>query len=287
MSELAAGELRWFGHRLSPDFKQVRFIVISDTHYGNPLFAESHFRRTLEFIKASPDVYCMLNGDICESTIKTSRGEIYKQVGSPQDQRDWAIEQFMPFKDKILGVTIGNHEQRIWNDCGVDISRDIASALGVPYRAEGIMLKIMFGRGNERHPDQPYVFWAYITHGYGGARTKAAKAVKAERVAAWMPSCDLIAMSHDHVVNIAPDVAFHPDNRGIMDKETGFLTGAISAHRRSIVKTNAYLKWGGYAEMGGYPPSDLATPVIHLLSPQAEMWRDLPDKPRHAVKVIV
>ena len=150
-----------------------------------------------------------------------------------------------------------------------------------------MLLKIMFGKGNNYHKDCPHVFWTYITHGYGGARTKAAKAVKAERIGAWMPLCDLIAMSHDHVVNVAPDVAFLPDNRGIINKETGFLTGAISAHRRSIVKTNAYLKWGGYAEMGGYPPSDLATPLIMLLTPESEHWNFIPGKRKKEIKVIV
>jgi len=54
-----------------------------------------------------------------------------------------------------------------------------------------------------------------------------------------------------------------------------------------LIKTNAYLKWGGYAEFGGFPPTDMATPLIRLLTPQSKHWEDLPDKPRRAVKVEV
>ena len=76
-------------------------------------------------------------------------------------------------------------------------------------------------------------------------------------------------MSHDHVVNVAPDVYLLPDNRTYLEKndegeETGFIVGKVVAHRKMLIKSNAYLKWGGYAEQGGFPPSDLSCPVIKL-----------------------
>ena len=284
-TERVDGELRWFAIRLDPDFKEVRLVIISDVHYGNPLFSKSHFKRTIDFVAKNPDVYAMLNGDMCESALKTSKGDIYRQVGSPQDQRDWIIDRLEPIKSKIIGMDTGNHEWRIMQDCGLDISKDIADALHIPYRAEGIKFKILFGNDHAEHVGQLFAFKAYCTHGYGGARTKAAKAVKAERVGAWMPDADLIAMSHDHVVNVEPSVAFFDDSRSYVDKKTTFETGKISAHRMMIVKTNAYLKWGGYAEMGGYPPNDLSTPVIYLLTPQSKRWEDYPEKPCKAIKV--
>ncbi len=150
-----------------------------------------------------------------------------------------------------------------------------------------MLFKLSFGDDNNSTRGRPYVFWGYITHGYGGARTKAAKIVKAERLATWI-NADWYAMSHDHVVNVAPDIGFLPDNRGTPDKDNpGFQTGRVSAHRKMIVKTNAYLKWGGYAEMGGFPPSDLATPLIRLVTPKSKFWEDDPNKPRQAVKVVV
>ncbi|KKN21726.1 hypothetical protein LCGC14_0922660 [marine sediment metagenome] len=274
------GEQLYYAHTLSDRFKELFLLPMSDLHYGNPLSSKKHFLNTVQSIKEHPNYTTVINGDMCESTIKTSKGEIFRQVGSPQDQRDWIIETLYPIRKKILGMTIGNHEMRIYNEVGIDICKDIAAALNVPYRASGMLLKISFGSGNERHADRQYTYWVYFTHGYGGARTKSAKAVKVERVATWLHA-DVYIMSHDHVVNAAPDVYLLPDPRTRAEKdkkgdETGFTIGKLAEHRKMLVKTNAYLKWGGYAELGGFPPSDLTTPLIKF-SPK--------DKPQIRVEV--
>lgn len=215
-----------------------------------------------------------MNGDLCESTLKTSKGDIYRQVGSPQDQRDWMIEQLTPIKDSILGMDSGNHEDRIWNEAGIDISKDIAKALNVPYRNEGMLLKISFGDRNNRTEGKPYVYWNYMTHGYGGARTAPAKAVKVERTSTYIHA-DAYVMSHDHVSNAAPVIYLMPDSRTSEDKETGFRTGSIRAVRKLLVKSNSYIKWGGYSEKLGYSPSDLTTPIIYMYGTDKPMMRVL------------
>ncbi len=259
-------------------------IVLSDLHYGNPYCSIKHFGRALDFIRENDNCYCFLNGDLCEAVTKSSKGDVYTQKITPQQQRDEVISMLLPIKDKILGVTTGNHEQRIYNETGVDLTKDIAEALESPYRAEGMLFKLSFGDYNNSTKGKPFVFWGYISHGYGGARTKASKAVKVERMSSWIHA-DWYAMSHDHVVNAAPNVYLMPDNRGI--EKDGFLSGKVTAHRSMLVKTNSYLKWGGYAESGGFPPSDLATPIISLLTPISTYWKLYPEKPRQSVKVSV
>ncbi len=292
---IATGELIYYAHELDTSFTELNIPPFSDAHLGNHLFAESHFLRTVGFLE-KPNAFSFGNGDLCESTIRSSKGEIFKQIGTPQDQRDQMIEWLYPYRHKILGFVSGNHEDRIYKEAGVDITKDIAKALGVPYRSEGLLHKITFGDGNNRTKGKPYVFWFYQTHGYGGARTKSAKAVKVERTATWIHA-DFYAMSHDHVVNVAPDVYLIPDPRTRPEKvrnketkewvETGFKIGRVKAHRKMLIKTNAYLKWGGYSESGGFPPTDLATPLIQLLTPESPCWENLPDKPKQAVKVVV
>jgi len=279
-------ELRWFGKILSPELEQVKILVLSDTHYGNPYCSIKHFAQAVNFVREDNECYCFFNGDLCESSIRTSKGDIFRQVGTPQDQRDWVIEQLLPIKDKILGMTTGNHEERINKETGIDISADIAQALGVPYRPEGMLHKLSFGSGSHWHKEKPFVFWGYISHGYGGARTKAAKAVKVERMSSWVHA-DYYAMSHDHVVNVSPNIRLIADNRGFLNKETGFFTGKVTAHREMLIKTNAFVKFGGYAEMGGFSPSDLCTPIIHLLTPQSLLWENYPETPSRAVKVSI
>ena len=280
-----SNELRWFGKILSPDFTEVSVIVLSDLHYGNPFCSLKHFQRTINFIKERENCFCFLNGDLIEAVTKNSKGDVYTQTVTPQEQRDAVIDLLIPIKDKVLGCCTGNHEARIYNDTGVDLTKDIAEALRVPYRPEGMLFKIYFGQGANRVQGQHYVFTSYITHGYGGARTKASKAIKVERTASWI-SADWYAMSHDHVVNVSPNVYLEIDHR-CHEEDNGFVSGKVTAKRQMLIKTNAYLKWGGYSESGGFPPSDLATPVINLLTPISPQWELYPEKPRQGVKVSV
>ncbi len=256
------GEPVWYERRLSPEFKEVWIVPISDVHFGDPLFSYKHFLRTLEYIKSIPNVYTILNGDLCNTIIASSVGNIYKQINSPGDQRDWMIEQLMPIKDKVLGMTTGNHEERIKE---LDISWDIARALNVPYRPSGILLKILLGDNYEGHKGVPYSYWGYVTHGYGGARTKGGKSAKLERISTYIDA-DFYVMAHDHEVNVAPSIYLEHSPKGKLNTKTGFITGRVIAKRKMLIKSNAYLKWGDYGEMKGFAPTDLNTPIIKLFA---------------------
>ena len=277
-------QFRWYGKTLPKELVDVRLVIISDLHYGNEYCSEKHFLRTVAWIKEQDNCYVLLNGDLCESDIRTSVGDIYRQVGTPDDQKKQVVDWLLPIKSKVLGVTSGNHERRLYNTAGTDISAYIAERLEVPYRSEGMLYKVSFGDGNNWTSGKPFVFWTYFTHGYGGARTKGAKAVKAERLSHWQLA-DIYAMSHDHEANVAPSIRFVADPRGT--EQGGFITGAVTEKRIMLVKTNAYVKFGGYAETGGFSPSDLSTPIIHLLTPKSPFWRMCADRPAQGVKVWV
>ncbi|GAH14529.1 unnamed protein product, partial [marine sediment metagenome] len=80
--DIIQGEPIYYAHTLSPRFKELLVVPISDVHYGNPLFSKNRFLQTINFIKDTPNAVTFCNGDLCESTLRTSKGEIYKQVGS-------------------------------------------------------------------------------------------------------------------------------------------------------------------------------------------------------------
>ena len=262
MLDIIAGELPCYVQRLSRDLKRVLLVPTSDVHYGSTTFSLKWFLQHRAAIERDPEMYTVLNGDLCECVTKASKGDVYTQKVSPQDQRDWTIDQWYPLRHKVLACTMGNHEARIYNETGIDICADIAKALGVPYRPEGLLLRIVFGGGNDHHPEKPYVYTGYFTHGYGGARTNSAKAVKVERTSSFIHA-DYYCMSHDHVVNAAPVIYLMPDARSTM-RGDGFEVAKVTAHRKMLVKSNAFLKWGGYSERGGFPPVDLETPIIKL-----------------------
>jgi hypothetical protein len=263
LTEYIPGELIYYCHDLSPKFTELVVVPISDVHYGNPMFSERHLQRTIDFIQAEPNRYTILNGDLCECVIKTSKGDIATQKVSVQKQRDYIIKAFKPIKDRVLGMTMGNHESRIYDGCQIDICLDIANALGCPYGAEELLVKVKFGIGAHRKGDEQYSYFIYATHGYGGARTKGAKNVKVER-SSHQVHADCYIMSHDHDASIQTGAYLIPHPRTYIDKATGFKIGSMHSTDKKLVKTGAYLKRGGYAARGGYDPVTLDITEIKL-----------------------
>ena len=278
-------EITYVSWELPQEFTEVFLIPVSDIHKGNPFFSEKHCRRTIDFITRKPNAYWVGNGDWMEAAIRISKGDVYGQTESPKKQISWCKKEFKDIASKGLGFDSGNHEGRIYDATGLDPAEDIAEYLDVPYSPEGLLMKISFGGGNENHKDAPYVFWVYMSHGYGGARTKAAKAKKVEDQSHYI-NADCHLMSHDHVVNVSPAIELNPDNR-THDVGKRWREGNVKAKRVMLVKTSAYLKWGGYSQRFGYPPSDLTTPVIKLMTPKSPYWEQYPEKPKQCVKVDV
>ena len=161
-SETVLGEPIYYAMTLSKKLKRLKVIPISDAHYKNHLFSAVHFNRALSMLD-DPETYALLNGDLIEAVIKTSKGEIYEKL-SPQQEARWITDKLNPYKHKLLGMTMGNHEYRIYNTVGHDYCADIAKELGIPYRAEGLLLKISFGDYN-KHTKGSFQFFMGVSGG--------------------------------------------------------------------------------------------------------------------------
>jgi hypothetical protein len=262
-TEQLKGELTYCVHKLSSKFTEVIIIPLSDIHYGNPMFSKHHLQRAIDLILSKPNHYTILNGDLCECVLKSSKGDVYSQEFSPQAQRDYIIEALMPLKSRILGLTQGNHEERIYREAGIDICADMAKAWGCWYGPEEILLRVSFGGGNSRHQENPFSFYIHATHGYGGARTKGAKNVKVERQSHQVHA-DCYLQSHDHDASVQAGVYLMPHMRSY--ERDGFTIGSMIAIDKKLVKTGAFLKRGGYGARKGYDPVSLGLVHIKLQS---------------------
>src|SRR4030042_5775517 len=109
-------EIRYCVCNLSPELSYLELYILSDLHYGNPFCNLPRFARQMEYVLSKPNVFIILNGDLLESSIRTSKGDIYNQVGSPQDQRDRVIEILLPVRERILGMTCLSDDTRVLTD---------------------------------------------------------------------------------------------------------------------------------------------------------------------------
>lgn len=265
-----SSEIEWFGQLLPPDLDSLELFGFADYHHGNRFSDADSWHRAIEYVGKTPRAYAILVGDLCECVVPGTKGDMFSQTVTPQAQRDQIIKDLTPIKGKILGATTGNHEVRIYERTGLDLTADIAKALGTPYDPDGIFLRIEFGNGAHRNAGRPYRYWVYANHGYGGARTKGAKSVKVERLAK-MVMCDVAMMAHDHESNLAPEEMLVPDEHHHTRDDNGFIRGGVKAHNTVLVKCSAFLKWGGYARRGGFGPSRLIMPAI-LLGGKDKPW---------------
>ena len=261
--ETIPGELIYYCHDLSSTFKEVIIVPISDLHYGNPMHSKHHVALTIDFVLAKPNRFIIFNGDLAECIIKTSKGDIAGQTAIVQKQYEYIRDLFKPLKNRILGVTQGNHEFRIMDAAQMDLCDMWAKDWVCPYGREEILLKVSFGSGPYRMAEKPYTYFIYATHGYGGARTKGAKNVKVER-SSHQVHADCYIMSHDHDASVQAGAYLTPHPRTYIDKLTGFKCGTMHSTDKKLVKSGAYLKRGGYAARGGYDPVTLDITEIKL-----------------------
>ena len=116
---------------LSQDISQLEIHPFADEHIGDEHCDIKRLLERIDYVKNTPNAYCILNGDIIDNATKTSIGDVYMQEFNPMGQLEKAVEIFSPIKDKILCITHGNHENRTYKKEGINLSRLIARQLGL------------------------------------------------------------------------------------------------------------------------------------------------------------
>lgn len=228
----------------------VHLYVLADLHIGDPLCDEKEIQRRINIIEGDPYAAVILNGDIMNTATRSGVSDVYGEVLSPMQQVDHMVKMLDRIKTKIVGVTSGNHEGRIYKDSGIDTTAFACKELGVidRYCPEGILVFIRFGRkpGHGRHKNQNQKQWysCYACHGSGGGRKEGAKAIRLADMAS-IVSADIYIHSHTHAPMAFPINHFRSDPINCSAREVTALH----------VNTDATLSYGGYGQRGEYKPA--------------------------------
>lgn len=240
---------------LSAEIKKLEIITFADIHYGDKHCDVELLKERINYVKDNKNVYCILNGDLLNNSTKNSIGDIYSEQKTPMEQLTDLIELFLPIKDKILVVDVGNHEFRTWKWDGIDITKLLCIQLGIEdrYCKEGCILFLRFGNSglHNRNRKVPYVI--YCTHGSGGGRKEGAKAIRLADMAS-IVDADIYIHSHTHLPMIMKQQFFRADVR----------SSTVSLVNKLFVNTAAYLNYGGYGELAEFKPSSKDNPKIIL-----------------------
>ena len=245
---------------LSRELENVELHVFADEHFGDEHCDVNRLLSRIEYVKNTPNAYCILNGDIIDNATKTSIGDTYTQVFNPMEQLQKAVEIFSPIRHKILCITHGNHENRTYKKEGINLSYLMAAQLGLTekYTPTSAVLFIRFGKlsrgirerdGNVRR----VCYTVYVLHGSGGGRKEGAKAIRLADMASIVDT-DIYIHSHTHLPMIMKQ-GFH---------RIDLPNSAVAKVDKLFVNTAANLHYGGYGEAGEFKPASMDTPVIYL-----------------------
>lgn len=247
---------------LPQTIEQLEIHIFADEHIGDEHCDIKRLMERIEYVKNTPNAYCILNGDILDNATKTSIGDTYVQEFNPMEQLQKANELFAPIKDKILCITHGNHENRTYKKEGINLSYLIAKQLSLSekYTPTSAVLFIRFGKAargikesNGSGNIRKICYTIYVLHGSGGGRKEGAKAIRLADMASIIDT-DIYIHSHTHLPMIMKQ-GFHRID----------LRNSTVAHvDKLFVNTAANLKYGGYGEAGEFKPSSMETPVIYL-----------------------
>jgi len=202
-------------------------------------------KRTIDVIKNDPLAKVIIVGDLIENITKLSKGNIYQQDITPTEQLQIITDLLRPIRDKIIGITQGNHENRS-DESGIEITKLLAYNLGLLelYCREGIYIFLSFGikdcKQNCRH-----TFRIYAKH-MGGIDPRKMKDVC---------NADLYVSGHTHNFKHFIEGYYEGSER---------IDGVLTLKTRAFVVTTSYLNYGGYAEDKNYTPSVISQPVIDL-----------------------
>lgn len=249
-----------------PYAEQIEIIPMADLHIGDNMSDYKLIMERIEYIKNTPNAYCILGGDLMDTAIASSIGDTYGANLQPMEQLKQCVKIFEPIKDKILAVLPGNHENRVYKSDGLDMTELMCAQLGIPqkYSPTTAFLFIRFGLQKKHGHGRPLLYTAYVTHGSGGGRKEGGKVNRLADLAS-IVDADIYIHAHTHLPLIFKEGFFRVSGSN----------SSVALVDKLFVNTAAALDYGGYGDKAGFKPASKRSPVIYLDGTKHDMWAKL------------
>jgi len=211
------------------DWKTIQLAPLYDVHIGSGEQDAELFAKHLEWLSRTQNVLTWNGGDMCENATKYSPGaSAICQKGTPNQQLFDAAKLLAPIQHKMLFAIPGNHEDRTFNEAGLDGAAQLAEHLRLPYFPDYCFCTIKW-RGNN--------FRLCAHHGSGAAQTPGAQRNAARKDMPWS-HFDLFWTGHLH--QPMGDIVYQTD----FDQSTG----RIFERDAAVLISPSYVRYfGSYA----------------------------------------
>lgn len=240
----------------------IELHPMADLHIGDSLCDYKLILERIEYIRNTPNAYCILDGDLMDTAIASSIGDTYAANLQPMEQLKHCVKIFEPIKDKILAVLTGNHENRVYKSDGLDMTELMCSQLGIAdrYSPTTALLFIRFGEGCRQSRYRPMLYTAYVTHGSGGGRKEGGKVNRLADLAS-IVDADIYIHGHTHLPLVFKESFFRVSGSN----------SSVALVDKLFVNTAAHLNYGGYGDKAGFKPASKSSPVIYLSGTKREI----------------
>ena len=169
------------------EFDHIYIVPFGDLHVGNPAgyggtsvegkYATKQFNGWLEWIKDTPNAYTILMGDLFETALKDSVGNVYEACYNIPQAKDLLTKILEPISHKILGAFDGNHEERSIRATNESPVSHLCERLRVDYFPSWcayFFLQVGESRG-AKDKRRPYTYTLFAHHMTGGGKTAGGK----------------------------------------------------------------------------------------------------------------
>ena len=118
----------------SKEGQTLRIYCATDIHHGAEEHHDEKFDEFIDVVDKDPNAKWFMNGDNIELIPPNYKISQRGQSMENDEQHMTFIERVRKIRDKLLFVRGGNHDMiRSVNILGFDVSKVLASHLGVPY----------------------------------------------------------------------------------------------------------------------------------------------------------
>ena len=129
--------------RVEGDMAQL--AILSDIHQGANL--RPYLQESVKFLLSlGPNCKVIIGGDSTNTTTKHSKGSIIEEWGSGDAQINTLVDDIRPLYEsgQLIGITSGNHPNRVFDDTYITIEMMVASLLGDRSLYKGAMGIVYF-----------------------------------------------------------------------------------------------------------------------------------------------
>lgn len=234
----------------------ITIIGISDVHFGAQECMEEEFRKFIQHVQYTPNVYLTLGGDLINNSTRSSIASPFDEKYRPFEQKREMANILEPVRDRILCFVPGNHEARSRKDADDDPIYDIAAKLDLEhlYRDSIAFMAIEMGipvqeNGIKTNGSQRPIYIVVVTHGAGGGMLTGGSVNRTERFGQTITNFDVLITGHTHKPYITYIKKLVPELR----------SRQVRTEQAVNISGTSWLKYGGYAAQ------KMLTPAAHTL----------------------